>query len=317
VVIATKDRPVLLPRVLGSIRRQTLPDFEVVVVDDGSSPETVEAYPLIWSGLDERFRLQLNPPGSGPGGARNAGIRLARGEFVAFCDDDDTWVRDDHLETALKALVKLDGDVYLANMQISFNGTVIVSDWYGKFGQLLERLPLSAEGLVFDVRKRDLARFLRHRPLHANTLIVRRQLIVDIGLYWDRVLIGEDLNLSFRLADAARRILYCPVVAAEGDGSPHSSITRRSSSEESAFSVISGLLHAQFYVRDSHLRRTLRRLRAFWMVQLSALLLADGKKRLALEFVTESLRISVQPAGLRQFAKCLLRLGWPGPPHRR
>ena len=307
-MIATKDRPALLTRVLGSIRRQTLPDFEVVVVDDGSSPEAVEAYPLIWSGLDERFRLQLNPPGGGPGGTRNAGIRLARGEFVTFCDDDDTWVRDDHLETAVEALVRFNSDVYVVNMRTSFNGTVIASDWYGKFGRLLEHLPLNAEGTIFDVRKRDLARFLRYRPLHADTLVVRRQLIVDIGLYWDRILIGEDVNLSFRLADAARRILYCSVVAAEGDGSPRPSITRRSSSEASAFSVISGLVHAQFYVRDPRLRRTLRQLRAAWMVQLSVLLLADGKKRSALEFVTESLIISARPAGLRQFTKCLSRL---------
>ena len=122
VVIATKDRPALLTRVLGCMQRQTLPDLEVIVVDDGSSPEVVEAYPLIWCGLDERFRLQLNPPGGGPGGTRNAGIRLARGEFVAFCDDDDTWVRDDHLETALKALNRFDGDVYLVNMRTSING---------------------------------------------------------------------------------------------------------------------------------------------------------------------------------------------------
>ncbi len=115
-------------------------------------------------------------------------------------------------------------------------------------------------------------------------------------------------DLSFRLADAARRILYCPEVAAEGDASPSLSITRRSSPEASAFSVISGLVHAQFCVRDSRLRRTARRLRPSWMVKLSVLLLADGKRRSALEFVIESLMISALPAGLRQLAKCLFRL---------
>ena len=308
VVIATKDRSALLARVLGCMQRQTLPNFEVIVVDDGSSPEVVESYPLIWRDLDDRFRLQLNPPGGGPGGTRNAGIRLARGEFVAFCDDDDTWVRDDHLETALEALNRFDGDVYIVNMRTSINGSIIASDFYGKGGQILKRFPLNAEGTIFDVRKGDIARFLHHRILHANTLIIRRQLIVDIGLYWDRIVIGEDLNLAFRLADNARRILYCTEVAAEGDASPSQSLSRRTSPEASAFSMMSGLLHAQFFVRDSRLRRTARRLRAAWMVRLSVLLLADGKRRSALEIVIESLMISARPTGFLQLAKCLFRL---------
>lgn len=99
VVVATHNRPARLARLLESLRRQSLPAdlFEVIVVDDGSAPDTAAM-------LD----VQANLPGLairpirhelplGPAAARNSGWRAARAPLVAFTDDDCTadpgWLR--------------------------------------------------------------------------------------------------------------------------------------------------------------------------------------------------------------------------------
>src|SRR5262249_50059589 len=88
VVIATRNRTDLLERALQSVARQTWKDFEVIVVDDGSSADILEHHEYYLRQLGSRFRLEKpavpGARGTGPAAARNRGIRLARGQFVAF-----------------------------------------------------------------------------------------------------------------------------------------------------------------------------------------------------------------------------------------
>src|SRR5574337_278681 len=87
IVIPTYNRVDLLARTLDSVWRQLFTDFEVVVVDDGSSDGT-QAY---LRSLGDRIRV-VQQANSGPGAARNAGIRTARGKYVALLDSDDLWL---------------------------------------------------------------------------------------------------------------------------------------------------------------------------------------------------------------------------------
>jgi glycosyltransferase involved in cell wall biosynthesis len=88
VVVSTWQRPVLLRDTLESFRTQTLRDIEVLVVSDGPSAED-EA--VVASLRDPRF-ISLSCAHHGrPAPARNVGLSHARGEFIAFCDDDDLW----------------------------------------------------------------------------------------------------------------------------------------------------------------------------------------------------------------------------------
>lgn len=90
VVIPTHRRTrLLLERSLPSALGQTLGDLEVVVVIDGPDPETLEALEAL---ADPRLRVLALPERVGGSGARNAGVRHARGEWVALLDDDDEWL---------------------------------------------------------------------------------------------------------------------------------------------------------------------------------------------------------------------------------
>jgi glycosyltransferase involved in cell wall biosynthesis len=90
VVVSTYDRPARLRRLLEALRAQTVgrDAFEVVVVDNGSGPETerVLSAERARGGLD--LRCERNPVTLGPAGGRNAGWRTARAPLVAFTDDD-------------------------------------------------------------------------------------------------------------------------------------------------------------------------------------------------------------------------------------
>jgi glycosyltransferase involved in cell wall biosynthesis len=88
VVIPTRDRLASLLATLAGVWRQYEVRVEVVIVDDGSRPDVAAEYERLSS---HRLRVLRNAESRGPGAARNAGIAVARGRWVAFLDDDDLW----------------------------------------------------------------------------------------------------------------------------------------------------------------------------------------------------------------------------------
>jgi glycosyltransferase involved in cell wall biosynthesis len=86
VVIPAYNRARYLPAAVASVLRQSYADFELIVVDDGSTDST----PEVVRGIDDRrLRLVTNPVSLGIAGARNRGLDCARGEYVAALDSDD------------------------------------------------------------------------------------------------------------------------------------------------------------------------------------------------------------------------------------
>ena len=91
VVIPTRNRPKLVLRALQSVLAQTLRDIEVIVVVDGPDEITSRALNEI---VDSRLRVEVLPTHLGFSIIRNAGVSVARGDWVAFLDDDDEWLPD-------------------------------------------------------------------------------------------------------------------------------------------------------------------------------------------------------------------------------
>ena len=86
VIIPTFNRRRLLQYALESVLRQTFTDYEVLVVDDGSTDETKEYLAT----LGDRVRV-FTQSNQGPGAARNLAIKHANGHYLAFLDSDDLW----------------------------------------------------------------------------------------------------------------------------------------------------------------------------------------------------------------------------------
>jgi glycosyltransferase involved in cell wall biosynthesis len=84
VVIPAYNAAAFLPRSIASVRAQTLQPVEVIVVDDGSTDDTT----AVAAGLGVRVITRTN---SGPSAARNTGIQMASGDWIALLDADDRW----------------------------------------------------------------------------------------------------------------------------------------------------------------------------------------------------------------------------------
>ena len=82
-----------LHRALRSVLSQTLTDYELILVDDCSADESIRILRK-YCELDERVRLYSTATNSGPGVARNVGLRSAKGRYIAFLDADDFWIRN-------------------------------------------------------------------------------------------------------------------------------------------------------------------------------------------------------------------------------
>lgn len=80
-----------LPETLCSVQAQTLPNWEHILVDDGSTDGSLQLIEEA-TAVDSRLRLLRTQGRIGPGKARNQGLECARGKFVAFLDADDLWL---------------------------------------------------------------------------------------------------------------------------------------------------------------------------------------------------------------------------------
>jgi hypothetical protein len=99
VIIPLFNKERWIRRALDSVASQSYEDFEVLVVDDGSTDGSAQ---LVAGYGDERFRL-IRQSNAGPGAARNRGIAEARGELLAFLDADDEWLPD-YLHSSIRLL---------------------------------------------------------------------------------------------------------------------------------------------------------------------------------------------------------------------
>ena len=88
VIIPTCNRAHLVGRAIQSVLHQTYEDFELSVVDDASPDNTEE---VVASFDDPRIRYIRHKHNEGAPAARNTGVGISRGEYIAFLDDDDTW----------------------------------------------------------------------------------------------------------------------------------------------------------------------------------------------------------------------------------
>lgn len=187
VIIPLYNKAASIGQTLRTVLGQTFQDFEVVVVDDGSTDGGADVVRAV---DDARIRL-ISQPNAGVSAARNRGVSEARGEFVAFLDADDLW-RPTYLETQFALTCKYPNcAVFATNYEFhDAKGCVTPT--------ILRRLPFTGEdGILsnyFEVAS------CSHPPLWTSAVIVRREAVEAIGGFPVGVTLGEDLLTWARLA---------------------------------------------------------------------------------------------------------------------
>jgi glycosyltransferase involved in cell wall biosynthesis len=183
VVIPTYNSAATLAETLASVGDQTFKDLEVVLADDGSSDDTVSVAESFAEFLDLRVLRQTN---AGPGAARNAGIRAARGRYCAFVDADDLMMPDRLAQQA--ALLDAAPQLGLVHSDlVTFDERGIIHKSRRAFsdpcgGQILERL-------------------LLNNFITTSTVMAPTARLIEVGLFDERRRISEDFDLWLRIAE--------------------------------------------------------------------------------------------------------------------
>jgi len=184
VVLPTFNRPRCLREAVASVFQQTVSDWELIIADDGSGPETVDYLRAL---RDPRITVVWLQHCGNPGRVRNAAMRAARGRYLAFLDSDDCWAAQ-KLEKQVAALRTAPDRrwCYTAIAHVDQDGQPAPS---------VERAPwIPYEGDI-------LAPLLELRALVATpTVLVERALVESAGGFDEGLLFCEYLDLWIRLA---------------------------------------------------------------------------------------------------------------------
>jgi glycosyltransferase involved in cell wall biosynthesis len=188
VVITTYNRAVYVVKAIESVLGQNYKNYEIIVVDDGSIDNTRESLTPYCQSI--RYFYQEN---QGVSAARNKGIDLAKGEWVAFLDDDDEWFPT-KLERQIEALVSFgkDFDVCFTNCQMTGNSDMQQTVF--QQGMLEEQ---TLFGFLDDPVPYILA---QHPVILLPSLLVRKSLLKELNGFDEAMTVSEDTDLMLRLA---------------------------------------------------------------------------------------------------------------------
>jgi glycosyltransferase involved in cell wall biosynthesis len=182
VVVPTYNRARLIGETIESILAQTFSQIELIVVSDGCTDGTeavVEAF------CDPRITMVRQTNSGGPARPRNAGIELARGKYVAFCDDDDLWMPE-KLEKQVAVMERYPGVALCFTRGITFGA--------GDF--------FSRRALKRGVRRNHFGALLFGNFIANSSVLVRKSVLATVGPFnTEKFLHGaEDYEMWLRIA---------------------------------------------------------------------------------------------------------------------
>lgn len=182
VIMPTYKRSEKLPRAIESILEQTYKDIELMVVNDNDPNDEFTQYVKSITkkyNVDPRFRLIIQDKHINGAVARNVAIRQAKGEYIAFLDDDDWWELN-KIEEQVKVLSSLDS---------SWGGVSCKFSQYDAEGNVIARTRKYSDGFIY---KEIL---YMYTEVATGTLLLRHKALDDSGYFDENLLRSQDIQL--------------------------------------------------------------------------------------------------------------------------
>ncbi|MFN0123216.1 MAG: glycosyltransferase family 2 protein, partial [Blastocatellia bacterium] len=188
IVICAYNAAPFLSETLESVLAQTYQDYEIIVVNDGSTDHTDQ---VMTPYLDRL--TYLKQPNSGPGAARNTAFRHARGRYIALLDSDDQWLPQ-YLETML-ARLQAEPEVDLLYPNAILFGT---AQWEGKLFQDVcpSSMPVTLE------------KFLTRECNVFISAVFKREILEKVGWFDETLRGSEDFDLWLRMLQHGYRFAF-------------------------------------------------------------------------------------------------------------
>lgn len=203
IIMPTYNREKLLPKAINSVINQVYTNWELIIVDDGSTDNTrklVDNY----SRLDQRIRYIRNNRNKGPSGARNCGILQCKGEYIAFLDSDDEWFNY-HLKDSIEVLENEDVCVCFALWIENRSGKLVQYDQQPGIKEQFEDAfrdltPEIKNNLVFfDERFYEYAITTNLYCYHINTMVFKKDILHSVDLFNEKLRANEDNDFVYRV----------------------------------------------------------------------------------------------------------------------
>lgn len=191
IIVPVYNVDTLLSKCLNSILSQTISDYELIIVDDGStdmSGKICDDY----KEKDKRI-IVIHQQNQGSSAARNAGLALAKGKYLSFIDSDD-WVEPDYLQNMLDCIVTNQADMVISAYFFDKSNNSRIS----------ENKPLTLE-------KEAILDGFYSNQLHAGlwNKMITRKIVIDNNLTFSKYNYYEDMVFSTQLTIAANSFAYC------------------------------------------------------------------------------------------------------------
>ncbi len=183
---------------IDSVLKQTFKGkMEIIVVNDGSKDNSEVIVEEIIKSNNSDIEIQLiNKENGGVSSARNTGLKVAQGDFIAFLDSDDAWFRD-KLSFQMKILDN--------NSNVDLLGAAFEGFYFEK----------KREGDLFQVEFKNLIFKNYFQP---STVILRKYVIDEIGLFDETQKYAEEGNFFFRVSQSFNCFFYNKKLIIYGDG---------------------------------------------------------------------------------------------------
>ena len=197
VIVATYKRKESLKTALESLKNQSYENIEVIVVDDNADETWNKTVQCIFQEFneDKRFIYLKNETNIGSAKTRNEGIKLAKGEYVTFLDDDDIYLPE-KIENQVKLMIEKNADYSTTDLF-----------FYNEDGSIAE---YRTRRFLQDVKQSDLMKIHIMYHISGNdTLMFRRSFILDIGGF-EPIDVGDEYYLIHKAIQAKGIFAYLP-----------------------------------------------------------------------------------------------------------
>ena len=199
VIIPLYNKKEYIKRALNSILNQSCQDFEILVVDDGS---TDGGDKLVETIRDPRICL-IRQENAGASAARNAGIGSAKGDWISFLDADDEW--EPHALETFQGLISRYPNVHWAAS--SYTQQMPTGKW------CVRTLPKSF-GTEHELLVQDALSIVTMPFICTNTVFIRHNVFNEVGRFDTKLRTGEDTDMWFRIAVRYPQVAYSRSVVA-------------------------------------------------------------------------------------------------------
>jgi glycosyltransferase involved in cell wall biosynthesis len=194
IIIPTYNRSKKLKQAIDSVLAQTFTDFEILVMDDGSTDNTPE---IIAEYKDQKIIYQWDTNSGGPARPRNRGLKIAKGEWICFLDADDWWTPN-KLEVCLD-YIKMD------NVDFIYHDLFIVREKRTFFGSRVIKSEQIKSPVLINL-------LLNGNVIANSSVVVRKRLIDEIGGINEdsKIIAAEDYHAWLRVAQLTDLFKYIP-----------------------------------------------------------------------------------------------------------